>query len=129
MRVLIDSHVFVWALLKDPRLSTRAKNILRSEEHELFFSLASLWELSIKIRLGKLRTLTSSVAFLHDSLKENGISVLPIRYDDILALEHLPAHHRDPFDRLLLAQATSNNLRLLTEDAAMSLYESVSIIW
>ena len=129
VRVLIDSHVFVWALLDDPRLSAKAKNVLRSDKHELFFSLASLWELSIKIRLGKLRTLTSSVAFVQDSLKANGIAVLPLRYEDILSLEHLPGHHRDPFDRMLIAQAIANDLQLLTEDAAIGLYESVSTLW
>ena len=129
MRILVDSHVYVWALLKDPRLSTRAKRILQSDEHELFFSLASLWELGIKIRLGKLRTLTSSVAFLHDSLKENGIAILPVRYEDILALEQLPAHHRDPFDRLLIAQSLTNSLQLLTEDAAIRRYEKVMTLW
>lgn len=128
MKVLIDSHVFVWALLKDPRLSTKAKSILRSDEHELYFSLASLWELSVKIRLGKLRTLTSSVAFIYDSLKSNGIAVLPLRYEDILSLEHLPSHHRDPFDRMLIAQATANRLKLLTEDANIRLYD-VDILW
>lgn len=70
MKILVDSHVFVWALLDDPRLSAKAKRVLRSDEHELFFSLVSLWELSIKIRLGKLRTLTSSVAFVRDSLSD-----------------------------------------------------------
>ena len=129
VRVLIDSHIFVSALLDDPRLSARAKNILRSDTHELYFSPASLWELSIKIRLGKLRTLTSSIAFVHDSLRSHGITILPLRYEDILSLEHLPGHYRDPFDRMLMAQAISNDLQLLTEDAAMGLYESVSTIW
>ncbi len=129
MKILIDSHVYVWALLNDPRLSTKAKRILQSDEHELFFSIASLWELSIKIRLGKLRTLTSSVALLHDSLKENGIVILPVRYEDILALEQLPAHHRDPFDRLMIAQSLSNGLQLLTEDAAIRRYEHVALVW
>ena len=128
MKVLIDSHVYVWALLNDRRLSARARDVLQSEEHELFFSLASLWELSIKIRLGKLRTLTSSVGFVHDSLRENRVAVLPVRYDDLLALEHLPAHHRDPFDRMLIAQAMANGLQLLTEDAEMKKYE-VATLW
>ena len=85
--------------------------------------------MSIKIRLGKLRTLTSSVAFLHDSLKENGIAILPVRYEDILALEQLPAHHRDPFDRLLIAQSLTNGLQLLTEDGAIRRYENVMTLW
>lgn len=89
MKILVDSHTYIWAKLDDPRLSKRALSLMRSDEHELFFSLASLWEISLKIRLDRLRTLTSSIAFLHDSLAEDGITLLPIRYEDILAVEHL----------------------------------------
>ena len=128
MKVLVDSHIYVWAKLNDHRLSARARKTLRSDDHELFFSLASLWELSIKIRNGKLRTLTSSIAFLHDSLGEDGISILPISYSDILAVEHLEYHHRDPFDRMIIAQAINNGLTLLTEDADIKLYP-VTTIW
>jgi PIN domain nuclease of toxin-antitoxin system len=101
---------------------------MRSDEHELFFSLASLWELSLKIRTGKLRTLTSSIAFLHDSLGEDNITLLPIRYEDLLAVEHLKMHHRDPFDRLLIAQAINHGLSLLTNDTEIKLYP-VATVW
>ena len=129
MKILVDSHIYVWAKLNDPRLSTRAKTILRSDDHELFFSLASLWELSIKIRSGKLRTLTSSIAFVHDSLAQDGIHILPVRYADLLVMEQLDNHHKDPFDRILIAQAMANGLKLLTEDASIKLYAGVQTIW
>ncbi len=129
MKILVDSHIYVWAKLNDPRLSPRAKSILRSDDHELYFSLASLWELSIKIRSGKLRTLTSSIAFVHDSLAQDGIHILPIRYDDLLAMEQLDNHHKDPFDRILIAQAMANGLKLLTEDASIKRYAGVQTIW
>ena len=128
MRLLVDSHVFVWTLLNDPRLSPKARRTLRSDEHELFFSIVSLWELSIKIRLGRLRTLTSSVAYLHDELSANNITLLPLRYDDILALESLPPRHRDPFNRLLIAQALSHQLTLLTGDTEIQRYP-VKTLW
>jgi PIN domain nuclease of toxin-antitoxin system len=128
LKVLVDAHIYIWAKLNDHRLSARAKKVLRSDDHELFFSLASLWELSIKIRNGKLRTLTSSIAFLHDGLGEDGISILPIAYADILAVEHLEYHHRDPFDRIMIAQAINNGLTLLTNDADIKLYP-VTTIW
>ena len=128
MRILVDAHIYVWAVLNDPHLSPKARNILRSDEHELFFSLASLWELSIKIRLGKLRTLTSSIAFLHDSLTENGITILAVRYEDVLTLEQLESHHGDPFDRIVIAQAIANDMKLLTEDATIRKY-SVQTVW
>ena len=128
MRVLIDSHVYVWTLLDDPRLSKAARRILRSDEHELFFSIVSLWELSIAIRLGRIRDLTSSIAFLRDQLGEYRITLLPLRYEDILATEHLDPHHRDPFDRLLIAQALANGLTLLTGDTIIHRYP-VKTIW
>jgi PIN domain nuclease of toxin-antitoxin system len=129
VRVLIDGHAFVWALLQDPRVSKKARSILFSEEHELFFSLATLWELSLKIRLGKLRNLTSSIAYLNDELAEYRITVLPITYQDILTVEHLEYHHRDPFDRVLIAQAINNSLTLLTNDANIKLYSNVTTLW
>lgn len=129
MRVLVDSHAFIWTLLKDPRVSKKARSVLFSQEHELFFSIASLWELSIMIRLGKLRTLTSSIAYLHDELGEYRMTVLPLTYEDLLALEHLESHHRDPFDRILIAQAIHHDLKLLTNDADIKLYTNVSTIW
>jgi PIN domain nuclease of toxin-antitoxin system len=128
MRVLVDGHALVWTLLQDKRVSKKARSILFSGEHELFFSLATLWELSIKIRLGKLRTLTSSIAFLHDQLGEYQITLLPISYEDVLAVEHLDAHHRDPFDRLMVAQAINRNLTLLTGDAEIPKYP-VKTLW
>ena len=129
MRILVDSHSYVWTKLNDPRLSQKARSIMRSDEHELFFSLASLWELSLKIRKGKLRTLTSSIAFLHDLLGEDGIELLPIRYEDVLAVEHLALHHGDPFDRMLIAQAINRNLTMLTNDTDIKLYSEITTIW
>lgn len=128
MKVLLDSHSYIWAKLDDTRLSKRARNIVRSDDHELFFSHASLWEISLKITLGRLRTLTSSVAFLHDSLIEDGVTLLPIRYEDILATESLDHHRRDPFDRMLIAQAINHGLTLLTADEVIRKYP-VKTLW
>jgi len=98
VKVLVDSHSYLFAKMDDPRISRRARSILSSSQNELFFSIVSLWELSINIRLGRLRTLTSSVAFIHDLLMEDGFTTLPLRYEDILAFDHLPLvkDHRDP---------------------------------
>ncbi len=128
MRALVDGHAFVWTLLQDKRMSKKARSVLFSEENELYFSMATLWELSLKIRLGKLRTLTSSVAFLHDQLGEHRITVLPVTYADILAVEQFEYHHRDPFDRIMIAQAINNGLTLLTNDADIKLYP-VATVW
>lgn len=128
MRVLVDSHAFVWMLLKDRRLSPKARSILTSQEHQLFFSMVSLWELSLKIRSGKFNLISSSIAYLHDELESFGISTLPIVYEDILAMERLDPHHKDPFDRMLVAQAMRNDLTLLTRDENLYKYP-VKTIW
>jgi len=128
VRVLVDSHIYVWAILNDHRLTPRARTILRAGENELFFSLVSLWELSIKIRNGKLRTITSSIAYLHDSLAANSIAVLPIDYQDLLALEQMDIHHKDPFDRILIAQAIHHGLAILSSDSDLRRYP-VKVLW
>jgi PIN domain nuclease of toxin-antitoxin system len=128
VRVLVDTHTFLWALLKDPRLSQNAQQILTSDSNELVFSLASLWEISIKIKLGKLRAVGSSVAYVRDEMEEYGMELLPIRFEHILQLEVLPPHHGDPFDRLLIAQARSESLPILTSDARFPDYD-VQLLW
>ncbi|HEX9201813.1 MAG TPA: type II toxin-antitoxin system VapC family toxin [Acidobacteriaceae bacterium] len=128
MKVLVDTHVFLWDLLGDHRSSRLAKQILKSDEHELYFSLVSLWEFSIKIKTGKLNALGSSVAYLRDEMENYNMQLLPIRYEHVLQLETLPAHHSDPFDRLLIAQAVTESLPILTHDAAFTAYP-VKVLW
>ena len=128
MRVLVDTHTFLWALLKDPRLSTRAKQVLISGENELVFSLVSLWEIAVKMKIGKLNTVGSSVTYIRDEMAEYGMELLPIRYEHILELERLPLHHSEPFDRLLIAQAVAESLPILTHDEKFPLYP-VKLIW
>jgi PIN domain nuclease of toxin-antitoxin system len=128
MKVLVDTHTFLWALLHDHRLSTKAKHVLRSNEHELVFSLVSLWEIAIKIKIGKLNAIGSSVAYIRDEMNAYGMELLPIRYEHILQLESLPHHHNDPFDRLLIAQSITESLPILTCDKAFEKY-GAKVIW
>jgi PIN domain nuclease of toxin-antitoxin system len=128
MKVLVDTHTFLWDLLSDHRSSRLAKQILKSDEHELFFSLVSLWEFAIKIKTGKLNALGPSVAYLRDEMENYSMQLLPIRYEHILALESLPVHHSDPFDRLLIAQAITESLPILTHDKLFTQYP-VKVIW
>jgi PIN domain nuclease of toxin-antitoxin system len=128
MKVLVDTHTFLWDLLGDHRSSRLAKQILRSDEHELFFSLVSLWEFAIKIKTGKLNALGSSLAYLRDEMENYSMQLLPIRYEHILQLEALPLHHSDPFDRLLIAQAITESLPILTHDVRFSAYPA-KILW
>jgi PIN domain nuclease of toxin-antitoxin system len=128
MKVLVDTHTFLWDLLSDHRSSRLAKQVLKSDEHELYFSLVSLWEFSIKIKTGKLNALGSSVSYLRDEMENYSMQLLPIRYEHVLALETLPAHHSDPFDRLLIAQAIAESLPILTHDAVFAAYP-VKVLW
>src|SRR5260370_28455839 len=128
MKGLVDTHTFIWALLHDHRVTAKAKQILRSDEHELVFSLVSLWEIAIKIKTGRLNAIGSSVAYIRDEMDAYSMQLLPIRYQHILQLEALPVHHSDPFVRLLIAQAITESLPILTHDDKFSLYP-VKIIW
>ena len=128
MRVLVDTHTFIWDLLGDHRSSRKAKHMLSSDTDELVFSLVSLWEIAIKIKTGKLNTIGSSVAYLRDEMNAYGMELLPIRYEHILQLESLPHHHSDPFDRLLIAQAATESLPILTADETFKQYD-VKVIW
>ena len=129
MKVLVDTHTFLWDLADDPRSSRKAKAFLSSDEHELVFSLVSLWEIAIKIKIGKLNTIGSSVAYIRNEMDNYSMELLPIRYEHILNLESLPHHkHADPFDRLLIAQALTEKLPILTGDRAFQQY-GVKTIW
>ena len=128
MRVLVDTHTFIWALLKDHRLSARAKQILSSDEHELVFSLVSLWEIAVKMKIGKLNALGSFVEYIRAEMEAYGMELLPIRFEHILQLEQLPLHHGEPFDRLIIAQAVSESLPILTHDSKFPPYP-VKLIW
>jgi PIN domain nuclease of toxin-antitoxin system len=126
--VLVDTHTFIWDLLDDPKSSRLARQILKSNEHELVFSLVSLWEIAIKMKTGKLNAIGSSVAYIRGQMDDYGMELLPIRYDHVLNLEQLPHHHGDPFDRLLIAQALTESLPILTADAVFKRY-GANVIW
>jgi len=102
--------------------------MLKSNEHDLVFSLVSLWEIAVKMKIGKLNSLGSSVSYIRDEMNAYGMELLPIRYEHILQLEMLPSHHGDPFDRLLIAQAITESLPILTNDAKVREYP-VKILW
>jgi PIN domain nuclease of toxin-antitoxin system len=128
MNLLVDSHAIVWAMLDDHRLSPRARRALRTGGERLHVSIVSFWELSLKIALGKLRTITSSIAYLRDECHQHGIQIVPLRVEHILRAESLPLHHRDPFDRMLIAQALHEDLTILTNDTHFRSYP-VKVLW
>ncbi len=128
MRVLLDTHVFLWWITDDPRLTVRARAVIGDGKNTIFFSAASAWEIAIKARLGKLKAPGDLRAFIAEQLALNNITPLPVRLSHALYVYVLPDYHRDPFDRLLVAQAQIENLLLLTSDLQIAKY-AVEIIW
>ena len=128
MKVLLDTNTFLWAIRADERLSSRAREIFIAGRNELLLSVASIWEILLKVQVGKIRFEEPAVGYLKRQIFKNNIRMLPILMDHVAHLESLPLHHRDPFDRILVAQSMEENLSLLTADPLMKSY-SVSVIW
>jgi len=127
MKALLDTHTFLWAITEDPRLSRRARQMYTSS-NDLWLSVASVWEILIKARVGKLPLPDPVGPYLTKELAKNRIEVLPITLDHVLKTEALPLHHRDPFDRLLIAQGIEEGWPILTADPWFARYP-VQVIW
>ena len=121
MRVLTDTHILLWALLRPGRLDAACRDILESPEHQVFFSAVNIWEIAIKRALDRPDFDVEPDA-VHRAALETGFRELPIAADHAAAVRHLPAHHRDPFDRLLIAQARTEPLLLMTDDPLIDRY-------
>lgn len=128
MRVLIDTHVFLWWVEGDRALSAKAREALSDPENECLLSLASIWELAIKAGLGKLRLALPVRRYVTEHVAANGFRLLEIGLTHIGRLEALALHHRDPFDRLLAAQSLEEKLPLVTADRVFRKY-NVKRIW
>ena len=128
MNYLIDTHVLLWIGNDNQLISNKIKDIYLSSENEIFFSLASIWEMAIKINLGKLELDFNLSNFIERYVLRNDIQVLKIELSHVLKLEKLPLHHRDPFDRLIIAQAIENNIPVISKDRVFDLYP-VKRIW
>ena len=128
MKVLLDTHTFLWWIADSPRLSARAREVIRDSNNELVFSAASGWEIAIKAQLGRLQLPDNLEQFIVEQLSLNTILVLPIQLRHALHVYTLPQHHRDPFDRMLVAQSQVENLPVLTTDPQIAQYE-VKTIW
>ena len=115
MKYLLDTHMVLWFAENSSKLSDNAKAIILDESNEKYVSMASCWEISIKLSLNKLTLDGGTREFFHIII-ENGLSLIPIEEEYLSVVEVLPFHHRDPFDRLLIATAISEKLVLLTDD-------------
>ncbi|HVX61166.1 MAG TPA: type II toxin-antitoxin system VapC family toxin [Pirellulales bacterium] len=103
MKLILDTHVFLWMSLDDPRLSRQARDLIADSDNELLLSPASYWELAIKVSLGKYQLAEPLDEFVNREVEINGVTILPIQPTHAAQVAGLPFHHRDPFDRLLVA--------------------------
>ena len=128
MRVLIDTHALLWLFTDDPRLSRRAKEIFLDTKNKLHVSIVSLWEIAIKASLKKIVLKDRWFPLLQTHLHENGISWLPLTPEHCHQVSLLPFHHRDPFDRMLISQAITEEMKFLTCDHQIKDY-GIDCLW
>lgn len=128
MKLLLDTHTFIWWDSAPAKLSAPALGYCRDPANQLILSVASLWEIQIKQQLGKLDLRLPLAEIVAHQRETNGLAVLPIGQEHVLALETLPSHHKDPFDRLLMAQAVVEGAALVSGDPVLKAYP-VDIRW
>jgi PIN domain nuclease of toxin-antitoxin system len=126
MKILIDTHVFLWGIQHESKLSPRVRTFLPVSD--VLISVAKLWEIIAKVQTGKLALPGPIASYLTAKLKSNGVSVLPFTFDHVKRLEELPLHHRDPLDRILMAQGLEESLPIVTADPQFVKY-SAELIW
>ena len=127
MKLLLDTHTFLWFIDDNPQLSQKGKALLEAD-NELLLSIASLWEIAIKLSLGKLTLEMPTEVLMIQQLTRNDIDVLPITVAHLVIVSTLPLHHRDPFDRLLIAQAIVEQIPIVSADPMFDAYP-VQRLW
>jgi len=128
MALLLDTHAALWYLLEDPKLSSVAKTAIEKEQQQVYISPASYWEVAIKIKLGAYTLNVPFDCFWNEAINAGGLTLLPIAITHAAQLTELPLHHRDPFDRMLVAQSRVENLPVVSCDAQLDRY-GIRRIW
>ena len=128
MKLLLDTHAFIWWASEPEKLSINVLSLLENRDNTLVLSVASVWEIQIKRQIGKLKLDIPLWQILESQQQINDLQILSIHLAHVVALDNLPAHHKDPFDRLLIAQANVEDMLLVSKDEAFSNY-SVRLIW
>ena len=128
MNILLDTHVLLWWAVDDPQLPVRLRQALESPDNQVFLSSASVWELVIKQGLGRIRLPDEPTDWLQAYLTQYGLLPLAIEHSHALAIRDLPPKHKDPFDRMLIAQAVCEGMTLATADQAIRQYD-VPVLW
>ena len=127
MKLLLDTHAFLWFIAGDPRLSRTARRAIEDNERELWLSAASVWEMAIKSSLRRLTLPARTSDYIADKV-QRGLQILTIDWPVAAAVERLPFHHRDPFDRLIIAQAQAERVDVVTKDRVFRRY-GVKVVW
>lgn len=120
---LLDTHIFLWWIADDPRLPPSTRQIISDPRNTLYFSAASAWEMAIKAQIGKLTLESAPDAFLSTHLNRNHVETMEVRISHAVRVFRLPMHHRDPFDRLLIAQSQVEGIPILTGDPWIRMYD------
>lgn len=128
MRALLDTHAWLWFLFDDPRLSERAAELIGDPASAVLLSKISLWEIVIKVQIGKLRLGMSAQEFFQRHVHESSVQLVDLEVAHLLAYSELPLLHRDPFDRLLVAQAQQLQVPIVSGDESLKAY-AVEVLW
>jgi PIN domain nuclease of toxin-antitoxin system len=128
MKLLLDTHAFLWFIEGNLNLSDLARNLIEDQKNQRFLSVASLWEMSIKVSIGKLELEVAFTELVNREVHGNAIELLEIQPEHLDELLKLPFHHKDPFDRLMIAQSLTENIPVVTKDSAFGSYP-VTILW
>jgi PIN domain nuclease of toxin-antitoxin system len=128
MRLLLDTHTFLWFIQGSQNLSETARDLIEDQENQKLLSIASLWEISIKVSIGKLNVGMAIAELVSREVYGNGFEVLAIQANHLDELTKLVFHHKDPFDRLIIAQALAERMPVLTRDEAFGRY-AASLLW
>ncbi len=128
MKFLLDTHAFLWFIDGNQNLSITAKNAIEAPTNQRYLSIASLWEIAIKVSIGKLEIGMTLTELVKREVYGNAINLLEIHSEHLDTLTALPFHHKDPFDRLILSQGLSENIAIITKDSLFANYP-VNLIW
>lgn len=128
MKLLLDTHTFIWLDSNPSRLSEKVRSLLQDSTNTLLLSVVSIWEMQIKTQIGKLQLSIPLAELVESQRQANMLEILPVSLSHVLALDQLPLHHKDPFDRLLIAQANVEDATLISQDATLAKYP-VQLIW
>jgi PIN domain nuclease of toxin-antitoxin system len=128
MRLLLDTHTFLWFIAGSLNLSDTARNLIQEQENQKFLSIAGLWEMSIKASIGKLEVGMTLTELVKREVYGNAIDLLEIRPEHLDELANLPFHHKDPFDRLMISQSLVENIPIVSRDSAYRSYP-VHLLW